>query len=94
MVPQRRHCERSEAGNRGRLATLGSPRRFAPRDDDSVRTQHALRGDEVVEAILDTAGNVKLMDSELASLAIFKRHLAHAFRNGTFWRSGRASPPP
>ena len=39
-----RHCERSEAiqGNVGRPATPGSPRRFAPRDDDSIRTRRAL----------------------------------------------------
>jgi poly(hydroxyalkanoate) depolymerase family esterase len=29
-------------GNVGRPTTPGSPRRFAPRDDDSVRTRHAL----------------------------------------------------
>src|ERR1700733_7030589 len=41
---QPRHCERSEAiqGNGGGLATPGSPRRFAPRDDDSVLAQQAL----------------------------------------------------
>ena len=54
---QRGHCERSEAiqGDAVRLATPGSPRRHspsgrtgvfrrpeAPRDDDSVRTQHTL----------------------------------------------------
>jgi hypothetical protein len=41
---QGRHCERSEAiqGNVGRRATPGSPRRFAPRDDDSIRTQFSL----------------------------------------------------
>jgi hypothetical protein len=35
-------AKRSNQGNEGRPATPGSPRRFAPRDDDSVRTQHAL----------------------------------------------------
>src|SRR3984885_6913560 len=41
---QRRHCERSEEiqGSGGRLATPGSPRRFAPRYDDSVLAQQAL----------------------------------------------------
>jgi hypothetical protein len=39
-----RHCERSEAiqGNVGVQATPGSPRRFAPRDDDSIQMQFAL----------------------------------------------------
>jgi hypothetical protein len=39
-----RHCERSEAiqGNVARPATPGSPRRFAPRDDDSNNSQPAL----------------------------------------------------
>jgi hypothetical protein len=39
-----RHCERSEAiqGNVGRQATPGLLRCFAPRNDDSLRTRHAL----------------------------------------------------
>jgi mono/diheme cytochrome c family protein len=41
---QRRHCERSEAikGNVERLATPGSPRRSAPRDDDFTGRHQAL----------------------------------------------------
>jgi len=41
---QARHCERSEAikGMKGRSGSSGSPRRFAPRDDDSIRPHLAL----------------------------------------------------
>ena len=41
-----RHCatrsSKRNPGERTRPATPGSPRRFAPRDDDSIRAQHAL----------------------------------------------------
>jgi hydroxymethylpyrimidine/phosphomethylpyrimidine kinase len=41
-----RHRERSDAiqGNVGRPTTPGSPRHFAPRDDDSALTRHVLGG--------------------------------------------------
>ena len=40
-----RHCERSEAiqESSGALRPPGSPRRFAPRDDDFIRTRRAAR---------------------------------------------------
>jgi G3E family GTPase len=43
-----RHCERSEAiqGNVARPETPGSPRRFAPRDDDSINAQPAIGVDD------------------------------------------------
>ena len=55
---QARHCERSEAiqGMKGRSGSSGSPRRFAPRDDNSIRPHLALGGGLRSEALGETFG--------------------------------------
>jgi hypothetical protein len=53
---QSRHCERSEAIQSSRPTAPGSPRRFAPRDDDSSRTHLGLDSNGRSLALVRGAG--------------------------------------